>query len=89
MSEDFELRVSPEPSEADREAILAAVAETLRREAELVQPSPWRLSGWVGQRVGLTDLSRGIPWLRRWPLSALMPRGGRVFNGLNGRGDAK
>ena len=88
-SDDFELRITPEPAADDHDAILAAVRETLRREAELARPPVWRLQGWIGQRVGITDLMRWLPGDRAWPLSARMPRGGRVFNGLNGRGDAK
>ena len=89
MTDDFELHVSPDPSDADRDAILAAVRETLSREGELARPSTWRLSGWTGQRVGLRELDRWISPARRWSLSTLFPRGGRPFNGLSGRGDAK
>jgi hypothetical protein len=89
VSDRFDLHVSPEPSDDDREAILAAVRQTLHREAELARPSGWRLSGWTDLRVGLTDLGRWIPDHRRWALSTRMPRGGRVFPGLLGRGDAK
>ncbi|MEX2393949.1 MAG: hypothetical protein WD826_05670 [Actinomycetota bacterium] len=84
-----EFRISPAPPDADRQAILAAVEQTLRREASLARPSAWRLSGWVGQRVGITDLGRWLTPERRWSLASTFPRGGRVFNGLNGRGDAK
>jgi hypothetical protein len=49
----------------------------------------WKLAGWTERRVGLADLRRWTPADRRWPLSAHLPRGGRVFPGLNGRGDAK
>jgi hypothetical protein len=85
----FDLQISPEPSDDDREAILAAVRETLRREADLARPAPWRLQGWTDQRVGLTDIARWVPEHRRWALSARMPLGGRVFPGLSGRGDAR
>lgn len=88
-SDDFVVHISPKPASDDEEAILAAVRETLRREAELARPPTWRLHGWVEQRVGVADLTRSIPSHRTWPLSARMPRGGRVFPGLNGRGDAK
>ena len=84
-----ELEITPEPSSDEREAILAALAQTLRREAELARPSAWRLHGWTQQRVGITDLNRWLPPERRWPLSAWLPRGGRVYPGLVGRGDAK
>ena len=89
MTDRFDVHVSPEPSDEDRDAILAAVRETLHREAELARPSGWRLAGWTGQRVGLTDLARWVPDERRWALSTRMPIGGRVFPGLQGRGDAK
>lgn len=88
MSEEVEFRISPEPSEEDREAILATVREVLRREAELAQPSVWRLAGWIDQRAGVDGIRRWVPSERRWPLSARFPHGGRV-PGLNGRGDAK
>ena len=89
MSDRFDLHVTPTPSDTDRDAILAAVRHTLEREAELARPSDWRLQGWVDQRVGLTDLGRWVPNHRRWALSTRMPLGGRVFGGLQGRGDAK
>jgi hypothetical protein len=84
-----DLRITPDPGTDDRAAILAAVRELLRREADLAQPAAWKGSGWTERRVGLIDLRRWIPPERRWPLSAHLPRGGRVFPGLNGRGDAK
>jgi hypothetical protein len=85
--DDVGIDITPEPSEADREAILAAVREVLKREESFVRPSPWRLAGWTGQRVGVIDLD--MPAGRRWALSARLPLGGRIFSGLNGRGDAK
>lgn len=89
MSGGFDLRITPEPSDEDHAAILAAVDELLRREADLAQPAVWRLAGWTQARVGMSDMPRWIQDHRRWPLSARMARGGRVFPGLNGRGDAK
>jgi hypothetical protein len=83
----FDVHVSPEPAPDDREAILAAVREVLRREEALARPSPWRLAGWTAQRVGVRDL--GFSPDRRWALSARLPLGGRIFSGMNGRGDAK
>jgi len=84
-----DLRIIPDPGTDDRAAILAAVQELLRREADLARPAMWKVSGWTERRVGLVDLQRWVPPERRWPLSAHLPRGGRVFPGLNGRGDAK
>jgi hypothetical protein len=89
VSESFDVHISPEPSDDDRQAILAAVRQTLEQEAEHARPSAWRLAGWVGQRAGIRDMDRWIAPGRRWTLSMWMPRGGRPFNGLNGRGDAK
>jgi len=89
VNDGFELRISPDASASDRSAILAAVRETLRREADLARPSAWRLSGWINQRVGITDLGRWMPASRVWPSSVHMPWGGRTFPGLIGRGDAR
>lgn len=89
VADHFDVHVSPEPSSQERDAILVAVRETLRREADLARPAMWRLQGWTHQRVGLTDVARFLPEHRRWALSARMPLGGRVFPGLNGRGDTK
>jgi hypothetical protein len=89
VSDGFEFDISPPPSDEDRSAILAAVDTLLRREAELVRPAVWRLAGWTEQRVGIGDLRGWIPAEQRWALSARLPAGGRVFPGLNGRGDAK
>jgi hypothetical protein len=86
---DAEFRIEPEPTEADRQAIIKAVEELLEREEHLARPSTWRLFGWVAQRTGITDLARWMPSTRVWPLSARLPRGGREFPGLSGRGDAK
>jgi hypothetical protein len=89
VTDNFTLRISPEPSESDRAAILAAVRETLRREAEVAQPGMWRIAGWTERGVGIDDVQRWVPPHRRWALSSRLPVGGRVFPGLNGRGDAK
>lgn len=83
----FEFEIRPTPSEDDASAILAAVREVLRREESLARPSTWRLAGWTAQRVGVRDLD--VAPDRRWMLSARLPLGGRIFGGLNGRGDAK
>jgi hypothetical protein len=84
---DFDARITPEPSPEDEAAILAAVRDVLEREESFVRPSAWRLAGWTGQRVGYLDLNLGAD--RRWALSTRLERGGRIFPGLNGRGDAK
>jgi len=84
---DFDVQISPQPSPEDEAAILAAVREVLKREESFVRPSAWRLAGWTAQRVGITDLPFSAD--RRWALSARIERGGRIFNGLSGRGDAK
>ena len=89
MSRRFELRITPEPSSEDRDAIYAAVTELLRREAGLARPAVWRMAGWTERGIGIDDLERWVPGHRRWTLSARFPRAGRVFPGLNGRGDAK
>lgn len=89
MPDDFEYRITPEPSADDREVILAAVREVLRREAEVAQPSSWRIAGWTEMGIGLGDVHKWVPSHRRWALSSRLPRGGRVFPGLYGRGDAK
>lgn len=86
---DREIRISPDPPEPDREAILAAVREILRREEALARPAPWRVAGWTSQRAGITDFGGGLPADRRWTLSARLPWGGREYPGLQGRGDAK
>jgi hypothetical protein len=88
-AERFDLDIRPEPGDEDRAAILAAVQEVLQREALLAQPAVWTLAGWTERRIGIDDLGSWIPADRRWALSARMPRGGRVFPGLYGRGDAK
>ena len=86
---DIEVRIEPEPSDDHRDAVLKAVRELLDREAGLARPSAWRVSGWVAQRTGITDLAKWLPPIRHWPLSSRLPWGGREFPGLNGRGDAK
>jgi hypothetical protein len=89
VSSEVDYRISPEPPAEDREAILQAVRDVLKKEGERARPGTWRLAGWLEQRVGLTDIARWVDAERRWPLSAHTPWGGRVFPGLSGRGDAK
>jgi len=89
VSDTFEIRITPEPSEDHRRAILGSVQALLQREASLARPSSWRVADWVAQRSGIRDLATSLPDVRRWPLSARLPWGGREFPGLNGRGDAK
>jgi hypothetical protein len=89
MEDAVDVRISPEPPDDHREAIFASVRQLLAREASLARPSTWRVSGWVAQGAGITDLGRFLPPHRRWQASARMPWGGRPFVGLNGRGDAK
>jgi hypothetical protein len=84
-----EHRISPEPRAEERDAILAAVHATLRREDDLARPAPWRVGGWVQRRVGISDLGPSLNPDRRWALSTRLGWGGREFPGLNGRGDAK
>jgi hypothetical protein len=86
---EYDVHIDPEPARQDRDAILRAVAEMLRQEAERARPSPWRLAGWTDQRVGLTDFDHALPSHRTWPLSTRFAWGGHVFPGLVGRGDAK
>lgn len=89
MSGDVEIHIDPDPSDAERAAILESVRQLLAHESSLAGPSAWRLSGWIAQRTGITDLARWIPQHRRWPASTRLPWGGREWPGLNGRGDAK
>ena len=89
MPDNVEIQIHPEPSDEHRAAILQSVRELLARESSLARPAAWRLSGWVAQRTGITDLARWVPEHRRWPASVRFPWGGREWPGLNGRGDAK
>ena len=89
VTDDLGFRITPEPTDEDRDAILAAVREMLRREAELAKPSAWRLAGRIDHRAGMLDIGGSVPDPSRWRLASRFPRGGRVFNGMNGRGDAK
>jgi hypothetical protein len=86
---DHEIRIGPEPAPEDRDAILAAVREVLRREESLSRPPQWAVGSWTSRRIGASDLSRTLPPGRAWVLSARMPWGGREFPGLIGRGDAR
>jgi hypothetical protein len=83
------IEIRPEPSPEEREAILKAVRELLRREEAIAKPATWTLAGWTHKRTGVTDLARWVPNGRRWALSARLPHGGREYTGLQGRGDSK
>ncbi len=84
-----DIRITPEPSEEDREAILRAVRELLRAEERRARPPMWTVAGWTYRRTGVMDLRKAAGELRAWTLSARLPWGGREYPGLIGRGDAK
>ncbi len=86
---DFELRITPEPSPEDREAVLAVVRELLRRDEALARPAAWAIGSWTSRRAGVWDVRPQLPTDRAWVLSARLPWGGREYAALIGRGDAR
>lgn len=82
--------VEGNPTDAEREAIEAAVERLVRSERRARSPSLWLRAGRAqGRRLGMFDYRDRFRRDEAWRLSTRFPFGGREYVGLHGRGDAK
>ncbi len=82
--------IGGKPTDAERAAIEAALQKALEREQAATEPSLWLRAGRSqGRRLGMYDYRDRFDRDDAWRLSVRMPSGGREYQGLNGRGDAK
>ena len=78
------------PTDAERAAIEAALAQSLEKERAATEPSLWLRAGRAqGRRLGMYDYRDRFAREEAWRLSLRFPPGGREYAGLNGRGDSK
>ncbi len=74
----------------ERRAVEAAIAEVLAAEGRARAASVWLRSGRAqGRRLGMHDYRDRFSAADAWRLSVRFPPGGREYQGLHGRGDAK
>ena len=82
--------ISGNPTDEERAAIEVALADIIEREHRARAASIWRrASRSQGRRLGMSDYRDRFEVADAWRLSARFPFGGRKYQGLNGRGDAK
>ena len=78
------------PTDQERTAIVVALRELAEQERHNRAPSTWRRAGRAqGRRLGMFDYRDRFSAEDAWRLSARFAFGGREYQGLNGRGDAK
>ncbi len=83
-------KVSPAPSDAEREVLEATLEELVERERQARSSSLWlRAARSQGRRLGMLDYRDRFSKDDAWRLSARFPFGGREYPGLIGRGDAR
>ena len=74
----------------ERAVIEAALEELIEAERRGRAASLWRRAGRAqGRRLGMTDYRDRFSRDDAWRLSTRFPFGGREYQGLIGRGDAK
>lgn len=89
MSEIEGLRISGSPTPEEERIILAALEKMLREEDQARRPSAWRTAGRAfGTRNGILDY-RGRMAGHAWTHSSSLPWTGQMYNGRQGRGDAR
>ena len=82
--------VDGEPTEAEQRALQKALERLLEAERQAQTTSLWlRSSRSQGRRLGMLDYRDRFSREDAWRLSVRFPFGGREYQGLHGRGDAK
>lgn len=82
--------ITGDATEAERKAIGTALAELVEAERRGRTASIWRRAGRAqGRRLGMFDYRDRFSMEDAWRLSTRFPFGGREYQGLHGRGDAK
>jgi hypothetical protein len=77
-------------TEVEREAIADALEELAAQQHEAASASMWLRAGRAqGRRLGMFDYRDRFSREDTWRLSARFPFGGREYQGLLGRGDAR
>ena len=78
------------PSPEDERALAEAVDQIVLTDRQARFPSMWLRAGRAqGRRLGMSDYRDRFAPGDTWRLSTRFPPGGREYQGLNGRGDAK
>ena len=78
------------PSREQLQIISEALESAIEHEREATRPSLWlRGARAQGRRLGVFDYRDRLMHADSWRLSARFPFGGREYQGLWGRGDAK
>jgi hypothetical protein len=84
------VEVSGNPTDEDRRRIEAAVESIVEAERRAQSSSVWlRAARSQGRRLGMSDYRDRFSREDAWRLSVRFPFGGREYQGLIGRGDAK
>lgn len=84
------LSVSGNPSPEERRALEQAVESLVEAERIAQASSVWkRASRSQGRRLGMSDYRDRFSGEDAWRLSVRFPFGGREYQGLLGRGDAR
>jgi hypothetical protein len=82
--------ITPAPSDEERAALEAALTELMAAENHGHRESVWALAGRArGRRLGLSDYRERLDAADVWRLSPRFPAGGREYQGLAGRADAR
>lgn len=82
--------VEGEVTQTERDAVEGALAMAVEEERRARRASVWARSGRAqGRRLGMYDYRDRFSKDDAWRLSVRFPAGGREYQGLNGRGDAK
>ena len=82
--------VNGELTDTERKAVEEALEMAVEEERRTKRASVWARSGRAqGRRLGMYDYRDRFSKDDAWRLSVRFPAGGREYQGLNGRGDAK
>jgi hypothetical protein len=82
--------IDGEPTPIERDAIQGALEEFVIAERREREGSVWMRAGRSkGRRLGMSDYRDRFSHEDAWRLSARFPYGGREYQGLVGRGDAR
>ena len=84
------ISITPRPGEDERGALETALTELMAAEKHGPSESLWALAGRArGRRLGLSDYGERLDAADVWRLSLRWPTGGREYQGLAGRADAR
>jgi hypothetical protein len=82
--------VSGDPTEDEKELIRKSIENIVETERRARSSSVWlRSSRSQGRRLGMSDYRDRFTHEDAWRLSVRFPFGGREYQGLLGRGDAR